>query len=182
MPSDAHAELQTRLRDVAELIEAHEQLTGGNPGRPADRAGAAVTRAGVVLLAAATESYVEDLFEEAATHIFDGMSEDDFRRLFRNTSKRMNNAAVHNVDMLYFNLGLAWVLSDIRWRKFSNNTFRTELDKLVETRNIISHGRNPPVRLSMLRRWKNMIQMFAPRLEHKVAEHIEWMTEQRPDW
>ena len=97
MPSLAHTELHTRLNDVDELVRAHQQLTGGNRGRPADRAGAAVTRAGVVLLAAATESYVEDLFEEAAGLIFHGMSDEDFEKLYKNTSKRFNNATVHNV-------------------------------------------------------------------------------------
>jgi hypothetical protein len=182
MPSQAHQELEARLRDVEELINAHTTVTGGEPGRPAARQGAAITRAGIVLLAAATEAFVEDLFEEAARLIFADMPNNDLERLFRNTSKRLNNASVHNIEMLYFNLGMPWVLQIIAWRKFPNGTLRKELDKLIEGRNTIAHGRGEMVRLQTLRRWKNMIEMLAPRFVAKLADRVEEATGQRPEW
>jgi hypothetical protein len=182
MPSNARLELSTRLKDVDELVAAHAALTGGGRGRPAQRQGAAITRAGVVLLSAATEAYVEDLFEEAAQLIFNGMPADDLDRLFKNTSKRLNNADVHKTELLYFNLGMPWALRDLSWRKFTNDTLRRELNKLIETRGGIAHGRPSTVRLQTLRRWKNMIEMFAPRVEEKVAVHVERRTGHRPSW
>ncbi len=182
MSSQALQELETRLRDVDELIVAHAALTGGQPGRPAQRQGAAITRAGVVLLSAATEAFVEDLFEEAARLVFNGMPAADIDKLFRNTSRRLNNADVHKTEMLYFNLGLPWAVRGLSWKKFPNDTLRAELNKLIGARNGIAHGRGEQVRLQTLRRWKNMVEMFAPRLEAKVADHVETMTGNRPAW
>jgi len=182
MPSNARQELATRLKDVDELIAAHAALTGGGRGRPAQRQGAAITRAGTVLLSAATEAFVEDLFEEAARSIFAATTAADLDQLFRNTSKRLNNADVYKTELLFFNLGLAWVLRGLSWRKFPNETLRSELNKLVQTRGSIAHGRPENVKLQMLRRWKNMIEMLAPKLEEKIANHIAQVTGQRPNW
>src|SRR5438309_1179054 len=110
MPSHARGELETRLRDVDELISAHEALTGGTPGRPKERQGAAVTRAGVVLLAAATEAFVEDLFEEAARLVWPSAKKRQLDELFEKTTRRLNNANVANSQLLFFNLGLPWAL------------------------------------------------------------------------
>jgi hypothetical protein len=119
MPSVARAELQIRLKDVAELLEAHTALTGGGRGAPAERQGAAVTKAGVVLLSAATEAYVEDLFEEAAKALFAGMGEDKIESLFKNTRGRFNNASVFKTNMLFFTL--VWHGS---WTKLNGRNFQ----------------------------------------------------------
>lgn len=182
MPSRARSELNTRLRDVDELIMAHTRVTGGVRGRPAERQGAAITRAGVVLLSAATEAFVEDLFEEAATIIFAGMAGEDLDRLFKNTSKRLNNADVHKTEMLFFNLGFPWILHEISWRKYPNRQLRCDLDELIKTRGSIAHGRSVTVRLQRLRRWRNMIDMLATRFEQKVAEQLQRTAGRRPDW
>jgi hypothetical protein len=183
MPSTANADLMLRLRDVAEIIAAHEALTGGGRGRPALRQGAAITRAGIVLLAAATEAFVEDLFEEAAGLVFVGMPAADLQKLFNNTSKRLNNADVHKVELLFFNLGMPWALRNMSWKKFSNPTLRADLNALIQTRNRIAHGDNTEaLRLASLRRWKNMIEMFASRFETKVADHVQTTTGHRPAW
>ena len=182
MSSQARLELNTRLKDVDELIAAHTAVTGGGRGRPAKRQGAAITRAGVVLLSAATEAFVEDLFEDAAAQIFAGMPPAELDKLFKNTSRRLNNADVHKTEMLYFNLGMPWALHGIKWKKFRNDTLLLELNRLIETRGSIAHGRGGTVGLHTLRRWKNMVEMLAPRLEAKVADHVEIITGQRPAW
>lgn len=182
MPSQARNELTIRLKDVDELISAHVALTGGGRGRPQKRQGAAIARAGVVLLSAATEAFVEDLFEEAAKIIFVEMPPNDLDRLFKNTSKKLNNADVHKTELLYFNLGMPWALLDLAWKKFTNQTLRKDLNKLIETRGGIAHGRPIAVNLNTLKRWKNMIEMFAPKFEEKVAAHVEKATDNRPAW
>ena len=69
MPSKAREELATRLDDVDELISAHGFVTGGERGAPliinGRRQGRALVRAGIVLLCAAAEAYIEDIFDEA---------------------------------------------------------------------------------------------------------------------
>ena len=182
MPSLARSELQTRLADVDELIRAHTVVTGGGTGRPAKRQGAAITRAGVVPLAAAMEGYVEDLFEEAGNLVFAGVTTAQRTELYKQTSKRLNNADSGKTTLLYFNLGCPWILSGIHWQKFSNATFIKALDKLVETRNQIAHGKRPNVTLPQLRRWKKMLDGYAQRLEAAVAAHVEKMTGVAPGW
>lgn len=74
--------LQTRLADVTELLAAHVALTGGGRGKPAARQGAALTRAGIIMLAAAFEAFVEDIFEEVAPLIFPDLADPGDRKKF----------------------------------------------------------------------------------------------------
>lgn len=185
MPSNARQELANRLADTTELIATHVHLVGGTPGRPSrtiERKAAAVVRAGVVLLAASTEAFVEDLFEEAAALVFSSASADELKDLFKQTSKRLNNASTHKVDMLYFNLGFPWVTARVRWQKFSNASFKKSLNKLVETRNQIAHGKQPRVTLPQLRKWKTMVEMFDQVFEREIADLIKNATGTRPGW
>jgi hypothetical protein len=182
MPSTSLTELQTRLADVNELILAHTVVTGGGPGKPAKRQGAAITRAGVVLLAAAMEAFVEDLFVESGELVFAAVPPADRQKLYEQTSKKLNNADSNKTNLLYFNLGCPWILATIKWKKFSNPTFIARLNKLVENRNQIAHGKRPNVTLPQLRTWKKMLDGYAPRLEGAVAAHIEKMTGVKPAW
>lgn len=180
MPSNAFQELQERLKDVKELVKAHGALTGVERGRRHE--GAAITRAGVVLLAAATEAYVEELFDESADLIFAVMTQDELSRFKKATSGRLNNADVYKIELLYFNLGCPFVLKNIKWQKCSNDTFKEELNRLIKARNQIAHGKMPTLNLSSLRKWKRMIDNFAPRLQDRLRDHVEEMTGARPPW
>jgi hypothetical protein len=181
--SNSRSELDRRLADVDELILAHASLTGGRVGRPRSRQGAAITRAGIVLLAAAMEAYVEDLFEEAASLLWPGASPAELKALLQDTVGRFNNADVRKTELLYFNLGMPWTLSGIHWQKFSNATFKSALNQLVETRNQIAHGRaQPRAQLQQLRRWKEMVRQYALRLEAAVVLHIQRTTGTPPAW
>jgi hypothetical protein len=83
MASEARKDLLLRLKDVDEIYEAHKSLTGGEAGKPPRGQGAALTRAGVVLLAAALEAFVEDLFKEAASFILASNTEEERQDLFK---------------------------------------------------------------------------------------------------
>jgi len=182
LTSQARLELETRLRDVDELISAHGALTGGTPGRPKERQGAAVTRAGVVLLAAATEAFVEDLFEESARLLWPKAGKRQLDDLFEKTTRRLNNANVANTQLLLFNLGLPWALDRVRWQNFPNATFKKSLDGLISARNKIAHGEQPGVRLGQLRRWRRMVAHYGERLERLLGEHIETVVGKAPSW
>ncbi len=183
MPSQARLDLELRLTDVDELIEAHGLITGGRVGRPIERKGAAVTRAGIVLLAAAMEAFVEDLYEETAPLVWPGAATAELKVLFDNTSRRLNNADVRKTELLFFNLGLPWALGDVRWQKFSNVTFKKSLNDLVEKRNQIAHGnKKGTARLAQLKRWKALVKNYSIRLEAIVADHVEDLTGTRPNW
>lgn len=127
MPSQARIDLNARLADVDELVKAHGLVTGGRVGRPAQRQGAAVTRAGIVLLAAAMEAFVEDLYEEAAKLLWPNASAADRKALFNDTSRRLNNADVRKTELLFFNLGLPWVLGRISSLRLGLLVLATEI-------------------------------------------------------
>lgn len=182
MASRARNELATRLLDVDELIHAHAKLTGGTKGRPKQRQGAAVTRAGVVLLAAATEAFAEDLFEEAAELMYPSASKRRLGGLFDKTTRRLHTANVANVDALFFSLGLPWVLDSISWQKFPNAVFKRSLNDLILARNKIAHGEQPGVRLQQLWRWRRMVEHYSKRLEDIVSVHIADVTGSTVPW
>lgn len=182
MPSAALTELTNALKDVEELINSHVIVTGGGRGRPAMRQGAAISRAGIVLLAASFEAFVEDLFEEAADIVYLGWTADERRAFIKQTSKRLNNADVFKTNYLYFNLGIPWVFNGIRWQKFSNPTLIREVNKLVDTRNQVAHGGQPTMRLASVRYWKRMIENLAPRFEAKVSAEVSRVCGRPTGW
>jgi hypothetical protein len=182
MPCRARKNLRTRLNDVDEIVTAHIVLTGGGVGRPSFHKGAALTRAGVVLLTAALEAYVEDLFEESVKLIMPTRSNEEYSELFERTSKRLNVADVYNTNFLFFNLGIPWVLDCIRWQKFSNRSFRKTLNKLVDTRNKIAHGSQPRVRLAALKKWRGFVMKYSEKLEEALSTHITQVTNTAPNW
>ena len=184
LSSIAVQNLQKRLKDVAELISAHEALTGGNRGRPAEKQGAAITKAGIIMLTAVFEAFIEDVFERAAKDIFVAELDSAQKRkdFFRDTSQRLNSANVKNINFLYAQIGYPFILNDLSWKGFNNANLRTSLDAMVQARNKIAHGGTPKVSLQNLRRWKRMTESFAERFEHLVLLHSNEWTKIELDW
>lgn len=182
MASVALSELQTRLQDVDEVIAAHVALTGGGRGRPIARRGAALTRAGVVLLAAATEGFVEDLFKEAAALLWPTRPPAQMNAYLAATAGRFANANAEATEILLSSLGLPWALDTISWRRFTNSSFRSSLNRLIQSRNEIAHGQRPTLQLRQLRAWRNMVGQYGPQLEGCIAAHITVATGQAPPW
>lgn len=183
MPSHARQALGIRLQDFDELIAARDAICPAGAGKPARKRGSAVLRGATVLLAAAFEGFVEELYELAVGHVYAAMTARERAALIDHTSRRLNNADVHKVNLLYFNLGVPWIMSNpaIHWQKCSNNTVRTKLNRLIETRGTIAHGRSSPwVRKTFLRNMRDVVTRLADRLDVIVAEHIESRTGHRP--
>ncbi len=128
------------------------------------------------------EAFVEDLFEEAGDRVFSALAAPEREALYKATSRRLNNADVHKTNLLFFNLGAPWLLNSVRWQKCSNVQFKKRLNRLVEIRGQIAHGRQPTVRLQQLRGWKRMVEKYAEVLECKVGEHIQTTTGAQVGW
>jgi hypothetical protein len=141
MPSRARIMSTLALKDVEELINAHVSVTGGGPGAPAGRQGAAISRAATVMVYAALEAFIEELFEEAADLVFHGWTDKQRTEFLDQTVKRFNNADVFKTNYLYFNIGIPWVYNGIRWQKFSNDEVLKVVNALVVKRNQIAHGK-----------------------------------------
>jgi len=182
MPSSSRSNLRKRLKDVDEIVFAHLIITGGQRGRPPLGRGAALTRAGIVLLTSIMEAFVEDIFEESAKLLLHGRTSRQTKELFEATSKRLNVADYYKTNLLFFNLGIPWTLEQVRWQKFSNKSFRKTLNKLVDYRNKIAHGSQPPVRIASLRKWRGFVLKYSEKLEEILSTVIEEKTGTPPPW
>ena len=182
MLSQARQELSLRLKDFDEIIKGRDAICPPNPGEPAQRQGSAIVRAAVVMLAAAFEGDVEDVFDAAVDLIHAGELEADRKTFKKDTSGSMNTANTFKVNRLFFNLGIPWIMkhNSVRWQKFTNQSVRDTLDKIVSARNSIAHGGKKSVRKSTATKWKGCIEKLSDRIDSIVADRIESETENRP--
>lgn len=182
MPSQAASTLATRLRDFDEILAARDHFCPKGAGRPAKRKGASLLRAGTVMMAAALEAYVEDIFDAGVDLIFAAATADERKSLKKNTSERLNNASVFKVNLLYFSLGIPWVTQSakLRWRNCSNASVRSTLDAIITTRNKIAHGTDAGVTKPQARRWRDFADQFPKKFDEVIADHIETRTGARP--
>jgi len=163
-------------------MHARDRVCPSGAGRPAQRQGQAIVHGGVVLLAAAFEAFVEELYEEAVDVVYAHADAGDIAQLKKKTSRRMNNADSCKVNHLFFNVGIAWIMKmrRIRWQKFSNRKVQKTLNKMVEARNKVAHGKNPGLRKSQATNWRSFVGRLADRLELTVADELERWGHARP--
>lgn len=158
-------------------------MTGGGAGKPAGGKGIELTRAATVLLAAALEGFVEDLFDQAVDLIHADRTDSERKKFKKATSGRFGNADVAKTDLLFSHLGYPWIMDRVNWQKFSNSTFKHSLETLVVARNKIAHGRAPDqAQLKKIKDWKNMVERYATKLESLVADHVATTTGTKPAW
>ena len=164
------------------MINARDAICPSGAGRPAQRKGAAVMRGAVVLLSAAIEAYVEDIYDEAVDLVFASQPALDRRKLKDDTSARLNNASVFNVNRLYFNVGFPWIMQNgkLHWQKFNNQAVRDTLDAIVKARNNIAHGESYSVRKPTVLKWRNYAKRMATIFDDVVADGVESQTGNRP--
>lgn len=163
MPSQALSTLKVRLHEVDEVVQARDAICPTGAGRPARRRGAAVVRAGTVLLAALFEGYVEDVFDDAVDLLYSSGTDDKRKSLKENTSGKLNNAGPYKVNMLFFNLGIPWIMASnqVRWQGFNNAAVEKALQDLITARNRIAHGSSFSVRKISLVAWRSQIERLA---------------------
>jgi hypothetical protein len=174
MPSKPLTDLKTRLRDVDEILMARDAICPAGAGRPARRIGAAVMAGGAVLLSALFEGFVEELFELSVDKLFANQPAADRANLKEHTSRKNNNANVHQVNNLFFYLGIPWAMShqSLHWQKFTNASVRERLGKLSKARNEIAHGKRHVVTKPQLRSWRAFIEHLAEKLDALAYQHI----------
>ncbi len=182
MSSQARKELTRRLKDFDEIMTARDAICPANAGRPAQKQGAAVVRSAVVMLAAAFEGYIEDVFDAAVDLIYANESKPDRKSLKKDTSGSLNNASVFKVNRLFFNLGIPWIMQhqNVRWQKFTNAKVQETLGKLVTARNSIAHGGNKAVSKPTAVKWKGCVEKLSDRIDSIVANHVKAQTGCRP--
>lgn len=193
------------MRDVDQLITAHETVIKFNrfqsqrsgtqtttdflnrlsdlvgpltPGRPPDVM--AINRAGIVLLSAHLEGFIEDLHKLAATTLLAGKVL-DLDEMIRAAQRPFNNPNQEKVTALFVTIGMPEILVGISWTRTDNKKVRTRLDDFVGLRNRIAHGGQEPVHTERVRYWKRYVETLAPKLDAKVGREIARLTG-TPPW
>ncbi|MCC7068652.1 MAG: hypothetical protein IT523_09370 [Burkholderiales bacterium] len=181
MPSEANIKLKTRLLEIDEVISARDSICPAGAGKPAQKKGAAVIRAGTTLLAAVFEAFVEELYEKSLDLLHPKLTA-EVKELKKHTSEKNHNANNHQVNNLFFYVGIPWIMQSkkICWKKFANKSVRDTLGKLSSARNKIAHGATHGVTKDQLVKWRDFVGHLADRLDVVVADHIEKQTGTRP--
>jgi hypothetical protein len=174
MPSTHLSDFKNKLIDFDEIISARDAICPSGAGRPAQRKGAAVVRGGIVLLSAAFEAYVEDVFDDVIDNIYAAASEDERKKLKKETSGRLNNASVWKVNLLFATVGLPWIMDDstFHWQKFSNGSVKKTLDDIVTARNRIAHRGVYSVRKPTAIKWRNFLERLTSKFDDRAKQYI----------
>jgi hypothetical protein len=182
MASAARGAFTIQLRDFDEIITARDAICSHGADRPAQRRGAAVTRAAVVMLSVSFGSYVDGLYDLAVDQLLSSYSNAHRNSLKNKTSKRWENATVSKLTKRFLNLGIPWIMEDsrIHWQKFSNAPVWNILDEIVNVRNSNAHGTPRMVGKLAAIKWKDALEELADKLDEIVADHIDQETGIRP--
>lgn len=180
MPSAARRTLDGRLLDALELCNAWSAITGGKVGRPAQRQGQAITRAGIVLLCAALEGYVEELFAECVPLLYKAFTPQQIADVYQRTKERMHNPDRATIDALFTAIGVTNIMAQVRWQKCSNKAVTDWLDKFVKARHTIAHGKHPTLRYSQFKAARGKVALLADRLDAVLAQHVHATTGTKP--
>jgi hypothetical protein len=176
---------QIDLHYVNELITVRQQQHGGGQGAPpiqgGYRVGASINRSCVVMLSALLQSYVEEVFNDAARRAFPALAAnqaafDDYWKQM----KSWGNPSDANIRRLFIKLGIPDVFAGLSWQRTPTASVTRMLDELNQIRNRIAHGSrhltlngNPySLRLADVITYRNMTASFANRFEAHVQTFI----------
>jgi len=197
--------LQARLADVDQLMDAHSAITrfkkaersakqsGGelskladvfaalisNPkrGRPSEVG--AINRAAFVLLTSHLQGFVDELHEETANIVLRGKAK-DIPSVVSLVRPRNSNPHPYVIDQMFSGLGVYEVSKSIKWQKCKNERVRQRLREYIETRNKIAHGAQMEVTKSKVETFRKFVETFAEKLDSQVCKKAEQATGQLP--
>jgi hypothetical protein len=172
MASQALVGLTRRLKDIDELMKAHEAVGGVEPGRRYNVEG--LNRAAVLLLCAHLEGYVEDVLGEALAALNTSFDPEPLVANF-------HNPWPDRIDALFAFLGMSNPSRSISWQRANNASVRTNLEGLVSTRNRIAHGvTDVTVRKSEVLRYRGYVEGFTARFDRAVRTQVRTLSGSYP--
>ncbi len=196
MPSQALIDFRERLKEVAQLVDAHGALTrlknaeaalssGGQnlqsvaqvvqhlvspprPGRPPEVQ--ALNSAGVALLSAHLQGYVVDLFNEVARITLNGKVKDI--SVLTEAANTKGNPNEQNITKLFSSIGYPKILDGVSWQRTSNKQVKAKLKTFNELRNKIVHGSSEKITKRTLAGYLSIFTSFAERFDEKVRREV----------
>ena len=172
---------QMQLIYVDRLLQIRRELHGGNRGAPpiegGVRQGEELNKACVIMLSAALQAYIEDVFMDVSCEII-GINEDR-KEIYKKSWERWGNPSPSNIISLFRRIGIENVLGGLSWRRMSNRSLKENLEKLNIIRNQIAHGRQLRykneifnLQTGQINRWRSICQNFGERFEPHVRRII----------
>jgi hypothetical protein len=172
MPSKALAALTDRLKDVDQLMAAHRAVAGPKRGRKFEVEG--LNRAAVLMLTSHFEGYLEDVMAEAVQAVNPKLSASTLTGGF-------HNPWPDRIDELFAFLGMVKPSKSISWQRASNTAVRSNLKKLVGTRNKLAHGTTGvTVYKTDVTSLRKYVEGFARRFDALVRAQVKLLTGSNP--
>ena len=172
------------LTALDELIRARTVLHGGARGAPikltdGSREGSAINKACVVIISAALQAFVEDVYVAASHRAFGRVLPADEMKRYKKTWDRWGNPSDDNIVNLFRRLGVDDVFDGLGWQKQNTSALKLNFKKLNEVRNDIAHGTplmfggNPfSLTKSQVMRWRGVFFQFGQRFEAHALSKV----------
>ncbi len=204
MPSQALQDLQVRLLDVQQLIEAHDALTrlrraeaslqaGGrelgdivpviqhlvtDPGAGRRKQVHALNNAGIALLSGHLQGFIVDIYRESAAALLAGHVQSVEAVI--GAAYTRGNPNPQNIEKMFSTLGFDDVFEGLSWQRMSTTALKKKLRDFNTLRNQIVHGANKRVQKQVLVNHLNVFNNFATRLDAKLRREIRRVTGAHP--
>jgi hypothetical protein len=209
MPSQALIDLNDRLKDVEQLLQAHTALTQfkraeqainrqasvgtlrlrgvlevlkalvTTPGKGKPAQVAAINRSAFLMLCSHLQGFVDDLHLETARYILRGRVTNP-EDIAKLTRPRAANPHANIIELMFCGVGVYEIMSGIRWKNCSNKTVRERLTKYIEQRNLVAHGKRPAITKSKVLQFQSYVQLLAAALDANARTGIAAATRAAP--
>ena len=190
MPSKALAQLEVRLVDVEQMLEAHEALTQFNSARTTAKKAAgdltklpdvlsallkspgpgkptgveAINRAGFLLAFAHFQGFVDDLHLELAQIVLRGRAANP-TKIAELVKVPRANPHTEVIDKMFAGLGIYDLMDSISWKKCPNATVKARLKKHLEARNKLAHGTALKISKGTVKQTRDFVRILAKKLD-----------------
>lgn len=194
MTSTAFLNLNARLKDIDQLLNAHTAITkfqkaehaaqnaGGqlaqiadvfnalvtNPGPGKPKEVDAINRAAFVLSMAHFQGFVDELHAELGAIMLKGKA-DNPTAVIKLVKPPRSNPHVNVINQMFSGIGVYELMDSINWQKCDNKTVKSRLTGYLETRNKIAHGSKESITKAKVSQLKQFIELLAAKLEEKAA-------------
>lgn len=194
--SKARNQLALRLKDIEQLISAHEAITqfkkasaaaqqsrdlssikniidklitSPKQGRRGDVD--AINRAAYVLLLAHFQGFIEDLYRETGTIVLTDKVQ-NIDTVLNTLGLGARNPYANTIEEIFNAIGIYDVMSNISWQKRTNAGVRQALTNALSTRNQIAHGKindqSKSVNLKTVKNLLEFIRILSDNLDSEV--------------
>lgn len=205
MPSQARKDLNDRLTDIDQILQAHQAITKfkkaeaaankagkgiqniinvvnalvNNPGKGKPSEVASLNRGAFVLICAHFQGFVEDLHKETASYMLAGkvVNIDEVVNLVK---PRHSNPHSDVIEKMFSGIGIYDLMKKVHWKKCNNESVRKKISKYIEERNQIAHGKKVTIHKSKVVGFKRFVILLSDQLDAVVGKQINTNTKKEP--